>query len=106
MPKILFHKGYKCSNTRKCDLKNPEFPLLKKKVDKLSNTLDALFTTTAINGDNVIEQNSNLSLCDGSLLVCCHPISRPTTPSTTSTPTTISSNDKITPTVPPPTTEK
>ena len=77
MLKIPFHKGYQCLNTRLCDLDDPSFPLLKKKkkkeVDAVSNILAQLFTATSIDGKNVIEQESKLSLCDGSLQVCCHP---------------------------------
>ena len=73
-------------NTRECDLEDPKFPtLIKKKVDdKVTDDLiDSLFSVRTIDGDNVIEQDSKLSLCDGSLQVCCHP-------KTTAPPTTIS----------------
>lgn len=96
-------------NTRKC-LENPEFPILKKKVDKITNTLDSLFSTAAINGKNTIEQNSKLSLCDGSLLECCRPKSKSnTTPTPITTPTTASttvSNVEITTKTTTTTTEK
>jgi len=74
------------------------FPTLKKQVEKPDiesiETLlfDNLFSASNIDGDNVIETNSDLSLCEKASQLCCHPKATPP-PTTTTTTTTIAPGD-------------
>ena len=92
-------------NPRACDFDDPQFPPLKKKVDKQKKAAAAadflfadgdLFSATNIDGQNVIEQNSDASLCERSFDICCHKKAtrHQTTPAPTP-PRTISSSIRV-----------
>ena len=89
--------GYQCLHQRACDLDNPSYPTLKKEVQKprqqnIEDLLfDDLFSASSIDGQNVIETNSDVSLCKKASQLCCYPKATP--PPTTTTTTTVGPSD-------------
>ena len=95
----IFFSGYQCLHQRACDLDNPLYPTLKKKRPRTNfesvETLlfDDLFTADSIDGENVILMNNEVSLCEKSSQLCCHP--KTTLPPIKTSTTTVPSSDNM-----------